>query len=220
MARLDENIKADLVDELYWDDKVDASDVKVEVSDGKVILSGTVPNYSARTAALNDAWMIDGVIEVHNFLIVQLPSTFTIPSDAEIESGADLTLDWNPVIDTDDIDVSVADGVVRLDGSVDAYWKRWKAEDLVSDLKGVIDVENHLTVVPEGDFLARDIASDIESALERNLYVDAEKVTVKVEDGKATLTGTVPSYYARGRAYSAAAYTPGVVEVDNNILVT
>jgi osmotically-inducible protein OsmY len=66
----------------------------------------------------------------------------------------------------------------------------------------------------------KDIAQDIESALERNQYVDAENVTVKVEDGKVTLTGTVSSYYARGTAYDAAAFTLGVLQVDNHIVVT
>lgn len=44
MIRADEEIKRDLVDELYWDYRVDASNVKAEVSDGKVRLTGTVPS--------------------------------------------------------------------------------------------------------------------------------------------------------------------------------
>jgi len=219
MIRTDEAIKRDLIDELYWDYRVDASNVKAEVSDGKVTLSGTVPSYSARSAAVTAAWGIDGVNEVTNLLTVQFPPTFVVPTDAEIKTSADRTLAWNPDVYSTDIDVTVTGGVVRLEGTVDDYWKRWKAEDLVSNLKGVIDVENHLTVVPSKSFLDKDIAKDIEAALERNLYVDAEKVTVEVEDGNVTLTGTLPSYYARSRAYDAAAFTPGVLKVDNHIVV-
>ena len=219
MIRTDQEIKRDLVDELYWDYRVDASDVKARVSDGKVTLTGTVPSYSARGAAAAAAWGLDGVSEVTNLLTVRFPPTYVIPTDAEIKTSADRTLAWNPDVYSADIDVTVSGGVVRLEGTVDAYWKRWKAEDLVSNLNGVVEVENHLAVVPSESFLDKDIAQDIESALERNQYVYAENVTVKVEDGKVTLTGTVSSYYARGRAYDAAAFTPGVLQVDNHIVV-
>jgi osmotically-inducible protein OsmY len=220
MIRTDQAIKKDLIDELYWDYRVDASDVKAEVSDGKVTLTGTVPSYSARSAAVNAAWAIDGVSEVTNLLSVRFPPAFAVPTDAEIKTSTERTLAWNPDVYSADIDVTVTAGVVRLEGTVDAYWRRWKAEDLVSNLRGVVDVENHLVVVPSESFVDKDIARDIEAALGRNLHVNAEEVTVKVEDGKATLTGTVPSYYARERAHDAAAFTPGVLEVDNHIVVT
>jgi len=219
MIRTDQEIKRDLIDELYWDYRVDASDVKAEVSDGKVTLTGTVPSYSARSAAAAAAWGIDGVGGVTNLLTVRFPPTYVVPTDAEIKTSAERTLAWNPDVYSADIDVTVSGGVVRLEGTADAYWKRWKAEDLVSNLNGVVDVENHLAVVPSENFIDRDIAQDIEAALERNQYINAENVTVKVEDGEVTLTGTVSSYYARGKACDAAAFTPGVLTVDNHIVV-
>lgn len=191
MIRTDQEIKRDLVDEPYWDYRVDASDVKAEVSDGKVTLTGTVPSYSARGAAATAAWGIDGVSEVTNLLAVRFPPTYAVPTDSEIKTSAERTVALNPDVYSADIEVTVSAGVMRLEGTVDAYWKRWKAEDLISNLSGVVDVENHLTVVPSGSFLDKDIAKDIEAALERNQYVDAEKVTVKVGDGEVTLTGTV-----------------------------
>jgi hyperosmotically inducible protein len=66
MIRTDEAIKRDLIDELYWDYRVDAFNVKAEVSDGRVELTGSVPSYSARHAAVTAAWGIDGVREVIN----------------------------------------------------------------------------------------------------------------------------------------------------------
>jgi len=119
-----------------------------------------------------------------------------------------------------DILVNVTAGIIKLEGTVDSYWKRWKAEDLISDLRGVIDVENHLAVVPTDEFIDKEIAKDIEDALKRNTYVNAENITVKVSDGEVLLTGTVPTYYAHNKAYSAAAFTPGVKDIDNKVLIT
>lgn len=220
MDRTKEDIKRDVVDELYWDYRVDASEIKVEVSDSTVKLTGTVPSYAAWNAAYNDAWNIDGVSNVTNLLEVKFPKNLDIPFDEEIKNNVKSTLTWHPDIYSLDIDVSVTGGIVRLEGTVDVYWKSWRAEELVSNLRGVIGVENHLSVVPTESLLDKDIAKDIEAALERNLYVDAEDVTVKVENGKVTLIGTAPTYYARGRAQDTAAFTAGVVEVDNNIVVT
>jgi len=219
MARTDEQIKKDIVDQLYWDYGVDASEVQVEVSDGKVTLTGTVPTYGARNAAAADAWEIVGVKLVTNLLAVRFPSTFRVPTDEEIQERAEATLSWNPDVHSVDIDVSVMGGVLKLEGTVDAYWKRWKAETLVSDLQGVIDVENHLAVVPSESRVDKEIAADIEAALTRNLYIDAEKVTVKVQGSKVTLSGSLPTRYAEERAYQAAAGTPGVLEVENDLLV-
>jgi hyperosmotically inducible protein len=219
MIRTDEQIKRDIVDELYWDPRVDASDVKIEVADGQATLTGTVPTYTAREAAATAAWGIAGVKDVTNLMTVRFPATFDVPTDAQIKSEAQRRLTWNPDVYSMDIDVSVTRGVITLEGTVDAYWKRWRVENLVSQVQGVVDVKNYLAVVPSDSFIDKDIATDIEAALERSLYVDAEAATVEVEDGRVTLTGTVPTYYGRARAYDAAVNTPGVVAVDNNITV-
>jgi len=115
--------------------------------------------------------------------------------------------------------VYLYDGIVILEGTVDLYWKRWKAENLLSDLTSVKEIKNHLTVVPSDRFVDKNIASDIENALKRSLYVQAEDVAVKVEDGKVTLSGTVPTYYSRMKAFDAAINTAGVTDVNNYIVV-
>lgn len=220
MIRPSEKIKKDVVDELYWDASVDASNVKVTVTGSEVTLEGTVPNFATRYDAAVDAWGIEGVKKVNNNLTVRFPTTFTAPTDAEIERNAKSTLMWKPDIYSPDINVSVKNGTVVLEGTVDMYWKRWKAENLLSDLIGVKEIKNHLAVVPGDGFIDKNIAADIENALKRSLYVNAEDVAVKVNDGKVTLSGTVPTYYSRMKAFDAAINTAGVTDVNNYIVVT
>lgn len=217
MIRTDEQIKKDVVDELYWDYRVDASEVKVEVENGQITLTGTVPTYTARNAATSDAWAIAGVKGVTNLLAILFPPTFDVPSDDEIKRRAEMRLAWNAEIYSVDIDISVIGGLVRLEGTVDAYWKHWKAEQLVADLKGVTGVENHLAIVPSESCVDQEIGQEIESAMERSTYIYAEDVTVSVDHGNVVLTGSVPTYYARERAFEIAANTVGVVNVENNI---
>jgi osmotically-inducible protein OsmY len=218
-VRTDAQIEQDVRQELIWDYRVDATDVSVSVTNGTVILSGAVPSYTQRNLASTDAWKIGGVMDVNNLLTVRYPTTVTVPADAEIKADVETALALNATVDSSDIAVSVANGTVTLDGTVSRYWEKRRAEDLASDLTGVVMVDNHLTVVPTQDFEDQIIAEDVEAALERNLYVVAEEVTVEVEDGVVTLSGTVPTYHARAEAFNAAASTPGVVIVNNNLTV-
>lgn len=220
MGRTEEQIKRDVVDQLYWDNRVDASDVTVEVSNGTVTLRGTVPSYFAATSALNDAWAVLGVTDVRNHVTVRYPGTVKLPTDEEIRTDALNVLARSPDIVISDLDVEVDAGRVTINGSVDSYWKRAHAEDLVGSCPGVISINNRLTIVPDRDFVDRDIANDIQTAIDRNALVAVDDVTVRVRDGLVTLSGTVPTYAARRAAYNAALFTAGVRGVNNNIAVT
>lgn len=218
-VRTDEAIKRDVVDELFWDERVNAADIAVEVKDGVVILSGSVPTYTTRDAAYNAAWTIMGVRDVQNLVDVSFPAAFAVPSDAEIQTRVKDALIWNADIYSVDIDVSVKNGIVTLSGTVDAYWKKWKAESLASEVKGVIDINNELSIVPTQNYLDKDIAGEIEESLRRDLNIDADTVTLRVENGKVTLTGRVPTWDARRRAEESARFTAGVIHVDNRLTV-
>ena len=218
-TRTDEEIKKDVVDELYWDGRVDASDVKVEVSEGTVTLSGTVPNYKAYDAADEDAWAMSGVMYVRNDLTIKYPAGMTIPTDVDIKSNIENLLLWQPNIDSTEIDVTVENGWVTMRGSVDAFWKKVKTEELALNLSGVLGITNELAVVPTKNFTDKAIAEDIESAMERNFNIDQDLIDVKVKNGKVTPTGSVPSLPAFRAAQRIAENTLGVLIVDNELVI-
>jgi hypothetical protein len=74
IKRIDEQIKKDIVDQLDWDDRVDASSIQVDVSQGAVTHTGMVPNYEARTAAQEDTCAMKGVAAMRNLITVSYPS--------------------------------------------------------------------------------------------------------------------------------------------------
>lgn len=219
MIRTDEDIKKDIVDQLYWDSRVNAADIKVDVLNGRVTLSGSVPTLTARLNTLDDTWMISGVNNIIDRLEIIHPREFIVPIDSEIRENIENALHWNVDIYSDDISVFVEGGVATLKGTVDAYWKKWKADDLASSVKGVVSVVNELAIVSTDKRLDQDIAADIGSALERNPIVDSEDVIVKVENGKVILTGVVPTWRVWTEAGNIARFTFGIVEVENNLKV-
>jgi osmotically-inducible protein OsmY len=104
--------------------------------------------------------------------------------------------------------------------SVYTFWKRAKAGDLVSQIRAVVGVTNRIAVVPTQKYSAERLAEKVIAAIERDGSVDINDINVTVENGYVTLTGTVPTWTAKTAAFSAARYTLGVKDVDNQIGLT
>jgi osmotically-inducible protein OsmY len=216
---IDEKIKKDVTDQLYWDHRVDAADVQIEVDDGVVTLMGSVPSFTAKDAAYDDTWYVDGVRLVVNDLDVEYVTETKLPSDEDIRRYVMEKLRWNPELASYKIDVEVARGWVTLEGTVDAYWKKVRARLEASEVIGVIGVTNKLAVVPTESIKDERIAEDVIAAMDRHVSIQPQDVNVRVTDGIVTLNGTVSSWRAKTAAYDAALYTYGVIEVIDEINV-
>ncbi|MCQ4165075.1 BON domain-containing protein [Tahibacter harae] len=71
-------------------------------------------------------------------------------SDERIREDVSEQLADDEAIDAGDILVEVSDGVVTLSGSVDTRRLKHRAEDIADRCSGVKDVQNRLTVKPQG----------------------------------------------------------------------
>jgi osmotically-inducible protein OsmY len=69
--RQDDRIQDDVAERLAWDPSVDASDVEVSVTEGDVMLQGSVDTRAQRRRAEDLAWSVDGVHDVQNRLRVR-----------------------------------------------------------------------------------------------------------------------------------------------------
>lgn len=216
--RRSEDIRADVSSQLFWDDRIDESDISVDVAEGQVILTGTVPTCAHRRQAEDDAWSIAGVRHVDNRLRVS-PTASPLPGDTEIASTVRTILGWNPTIDSSRIDVSASGGVVTLSGAVESYWQKSRAAYLAASLHGVVDVSNLLRVEPAAAQTDEDIRGDILTTLARNTFIDDRNIEVEVSGGTVTLTGTVGSYFAWSTAGDIAKFTSGVVDVHNDLAI-
>jgi osmotically-inducible protein OsmY len=217
MSEVKESIARKVADHLYWDSRVDTSDIRVDASDGNIKLTGTVPDYLMLQIAEDDVWSVQGVKSLDDQLTVKKRPGIEVPKDDKIKSNVEKILSYNPDIDSSKINVSVENGTVFLVGCVDAYWKKMIVEDLVYNVSHVIDSINKLTVVPSRDIVDKTIADDIINAMSRSKWIDVQKIHIKVEKGVVTLSGTVPNRAGYFGALNAAQYTDGVIDVVNNL---
>lgn len=218
-TRSSEQIREDIVRHLQWDSRVDASQITVRVSGSDVILEGTVLSSLARKAAEMDAWTTVGVRFVDNRLTVRVDGARRPPSDAEIGENVERNLRANPNLDISGLQVSLVNGVVTIEGSVESYWAKILAEELAGDVTGVVGVTNKVSVVPTHDIVDDAIADAVVSSLDRRPAVNVDSIDVQVENGVVTLSGHVPSWMGLQDALNAARHTVGVTNVVNHLII-
>jgi hyperosmotically inducible periplasmic protein len=213
-ATSDEIVKRLVVDELYWDSRVDASKVMVEVTDGVVILTGHTPTFADRVSAEADARLIRGVVSVENRIAVEHPK---LVPDAELAHNVSTVLVWTPDVDASDITVTAREGTVTLTGSVRHYWEKLRAHLLAARVEGVLLVIDELTVTPVSSDSDHEIARRLTRALERRMPEELPLIQITVNAAQVILRGSVPNAALKRVAQRATERTAGVVGVTNEL---
>lgn len=130
-------------------------------------------------------------------------------------------LRWEPSIQSSEIGVSVRNGVVTLNGTVDTYAEKFAAERAVERVAGVRAIAEDLAVHLPGRYerTDTDIAKAALSALEWDVEVPDERIRVVARNGWVTLEGDVAWFYQKASAERAVRNLAGVTGVTNLIEV-
>jgi osmotically-inducible protein OsmY len=151
MLAKDEDIRLrrDVLAELELDPAVDARLIGVAVEEGVVALTGHVGSYTSRANAEAVARRVPGVKGVANDLEVKPPASVD-RDDVDIALAATHVLGRKLALPVGRVQVTVTEGWVMLDGSVEWQSQKRAAEDAVFLLAGVRGVTNRLRVGGRG----------------------------------------------------------------------
>jgi osmotically-inducible protein OsmY len=218
-GRFDDEIQRKVQDKLK-DDKF--KNVKVDVLDQIVHLTGNVDLMAAKSDADRKSHKVDKVKGVENDIQVQGKQV----SDAELRDKLATRLKYDRagygnVFNA--LTMNVQNGVVTLGGEVRTDMDRDSAIAEVEHTPGVKDINENIKVSPVSNFdddIRIATAKAIYSRLPRYANDPGAPIRIVVDRGHVTLYGVVDSQVDKATAEMAARSVPNVFSVDSKLMVT
>jgi len=205
------------MDELKWDPILNASEIGVSVKKGIVTLSGYVNSYSKKIAAESAAKRVKGVSAIAEDIEVRL-GLDDERNDTEIAEAALDALKWNSNVPNDRIKIKVENGWVMLEGEADWQYQKDAAANAVRDITGVKGISNLIMLSPKADVSV--IEKNIRRALQRSADIEANNIDIRTVGNKVIIKGKARSWAERSEIERAAWSSPGVTEIEDDLLIT
>lgn len=141
-------------------------------------------------------------------------------SDQSISDAVEDEIAADRAIPAVNIDITTANGLVTLAGTVDNLLAKDRAARIAETVKGVIAVQNNIIVTPPGKTADQVITERVKNALLYNPATESYQTSVSVSNGVATLRGTVDSFQEKQLAEKVTKGVKGVREVTNAIEIS
>jgi osmotically-inducible protein OsmY len=215
--KMDVELKQDVQAELEFEPGVRVEDIGVSVKDGVVTLNGAVGSYAEKLAATRATKRLAGVKGIADEIVVKLAASDR-RDDSDIATTAVNALRWITTVPEDAVKITVRNGYLTLEGTVDGCHQKNAADEAVRNLAGVKGVINLIRIRP--GLAPKEVKAAIEAALERHALLDARQIQVETSGGTVTLRGTVRSFVEKEEAERAAWAAAGVTQVDNRIVLS
>lgn len=224
-TRTDQDIMNDVLQALRWDAMVARNRIMVNVSDGRVTLSGSVGSAAEKVRASNLSWTA-GVkdVDASKLEVTTLRKSGdkredVVVTDDQIRKAVEMALLVDPRTNPFRINVDVKGRVVTLRGVVETLAAKRAAEEDSRNTYKVMAVKNRLKVNPNQEIQDVSIAESVRDALAKHARLNKYQINVGVVGGIAYLSGTVPSVFDKATAEFTASQIKGVVDVNNGLVV-
>jgi osmotically-inducible protein OsmY len=216
VLKTDAQLKEYVLSELAYEPSVKATDIGVLVKDGTLTLNGFVESYGEKWGAVRAAKRVAGIKAIADDVEVRLPNSYH-HSDGDIAAAAASQIKWSTTLPAEAIKITVREGYITLEGTLEWWYQKNIAETAVKYLMGVKGVSNLISITPK--VTASGIEAAITSAFERNALLDSNKIKVQVSGNQVTLSGEVRNHAELEEAERAAWAASGVSSVDNQLTV-
>jgi osmotically-inducible protein OsmY len=193
-------------------------EVHVTFADSVATLSGTVDSIGVKMDAQNAALRDEDVVRVVNDIRV---SDAGISPKEILEQAHHRLLSCYAYTIYDNVEVAVRENTLVVNGEVTQPYKKEAIAYNLSHIKGVVALENHLTVLPLSTY-NEDLRARVARAIYDDPYfadyVDAGRLPIHIlaTDAGVTLVGVVDSQADRTRAEGdarlAASSTDAIVD--------
>ena len=210
----DRMLRDAVIAQLDFEPEVNPAGIGVAVEDAVVTLTGFVDDYPQKVAAEKAAKRLFGVKGLANELLLRMVCERT---DTDIAKDAIYLLECDVHFLGGKVIVTVEDGLLTLEGTVEWNFQKVAAEKAMQCIRGVKAVANLIEVAPAVP--PANIQKKFEEEPSRNAEVNARQIKTTAHDHPAVLPGNVRSL-SEGEGTERAAWTvTGVVRVGDLIVV-
>jgi osmotically-inducible protein OsmY len=134
---------------LMWNPITEKYEIEAEVNNHEVYLDGSVDTHYEKMMAADIASNVFGVINVVNNIEVE--ESEPMMSDSELKKSVEKQYTWSFEVDAPDIDITVNNGIVTLDGDVGTI-REYNAAVENAFEGGAVAVKTHIRIHGTNDF--------------------------------------------------------------------
>lgn len=223
----DASIESSIRDSYAFRNYLQDDNIVIDSRDGRITLTGTVPELSHKLVAQQTAEGISGVKSVDNQLQVEGGSPRE-GSDAWVGAMVKAELLKHRDVDALNTNVYVKEGIVTLQGKAETQAQRSLTGEYARNVEGVKDVINQMTVAEapasQPPTLGQTIddatiTAQAKTALLTNRSTSALNANVDTENGIVTITGVANNQAEKDLATRIVADIGGVKGVINEMIV-
>jgi osmotically-inducible protein OsmY len=185
-AKRAQEVQRNVLDEPKWDARVQPNEIGVAVKDGIVILTGLGGWLYEEVGAEEAAHRVKGVRAVANDIAVRLP-TMAERSDAAIAGAVTRAIEWDAMVPTDKVKLTVSNGWVTLQGAVE--WQFEKERPSARRAGSPASAGSPTSSACSPQALTSDLKHRIEAALLGDAQTDARRIQVEVNGSTSRCAG-------------------------------
>ncbi len=221
--KIEESFKKTFVYETYLKDDA----IKMSAKDGVATLTGTVAEESHKALAQDTLASLPGVVRVDNQLATKAEAAAE-NADVWIGRKVKLTLLFHRNVNAGKTAVEVKDGVVTLKGEASSAAQKDLTAEYASDIEGVKEVKNLMTVVTAPEPTERtaaekiddaSVTAQIKTALLTHRSTSAVSTKAETRNGEVTLTGIAKNDAEKTLVTKLVTDIRGVTSVKNMMTV-
>ncbi|MFP4059303.1 MAG: BON domain-containing protein [Bacteroidales bacterium] len=224
----DREIEERINRKLRENEAVEFFEITASSDEGDVELTGAVNSWQEKEIANDIAMGTRGVKSVANNI------SFVYEEGSRTPEGIKADIKYrfrsDPLLDDANIEITVENSTVILEGSVGSAWEKDKAEvdAMVAGVQSVDASKLEVKSWRREEMFRKDkyvkipdneLKVAIENGLELDPRVNEDNISIMVDTGVVTLNGEVPTIYAKNAANEVAQAIIGVWDTENNLEV-